>query len=583
VCQSLWEPENDYLDGNYYITAKVLEHIKPTVMVETASGNSHAMLDAGANLHVITRMHALQLGLVIHFNTSTAKIGTADSNNCLSIDGWVDIGGYIGRMAVVEAATCSLLSTSLMQSKGMGSNFKSDVPCCVLYTKEGVFSTVEQCPTTRLYYVNLEKFVNISIATTNTRVCHACTGVFNVFAVNNCSKCKVVEEKLIVAGPLTVTMPISKKHHKPTADMSFRVWRLHFRTEHTPLRILTSMAAHGHMGIIDCEAWEIQLVDGHQHCFSCALATMKRLPSESPSGLRPTVLCHEFSLDYQGPYATKALGGFNGKFTAVERKVGLGLVFLVKSKRGVYNVIRLLVQYCAKHGWRMHILRVDAGTVENAAGFVSFCATIYGDEGPGIEVRPAAPGNQNQDPVERHIQSVQNQIAATIAGQDLLPGMFWGWANISVWLVRNGMSNSLCPDSTPLYEVEGRTTDLARSHLHGFGQPVVVTDLSMKFPKHDGVTRNQFAVVVCSVNIGNRTSVVWFPDKKTHSIASRKDVRAIQLGPRPRLTYEAGKGHLPILGPDGSWHITTRGDSDFLGHDYLKKIMQDENCTIAND
>ena len=79
--------ENDYLDGNYYITAKVLEHIKPTVMVETASGNSHAMLDAGANLHVITRMHALQLGLVIHFNTSTAKIGTADSNNCLSIDG----------------------------------------------------------------------------------------------------------------------------------------------------------------------------------------------------------------------------------------------------------------------------------------------------------------------------------------------------------------------------------------------------------------------------------------------------------------------------------------------------------------
>jgi hypothetical protein len=41
-------------------------------------------------------------------------------------------------------------------------------------------------------------------------------------------------------------------------------------------------------------------------------------------------------MDYQGPYATKAIRGFNGKFTFVEWSVGYGVVFLVKSMSEAY-------------------------------------------------------------------------------------------------------------------------------------------------------------------------------------------------------------------------------------------------------
>ena len=44
-------------------------------------------------------------------------------------------------------------------------------------------------------------------------------------------------------------------------------------------------------------------------------------------------------MDYQGPYATKAIGEFNGKFTFVEWSVGYGVLFLVKFKSEAYSCV----------------------------------------------------------------------------------------------------------------------------------------------------------------------------------------------------------------------------------------------------
>ena len=68
----------------------------------------------------------------------------------------------------------------------------------------------------------------------------------------------------------------------------------------------------------------------------------------------------------------------------------------------------------------MTTLRCDSSTVEAARQLKEQCANINGDGLPGVEIRAAAPKQQNQNPVERHIQAVDNQIKAIMMDQDLL-------------------------------------------------------------------------------------------------------------------------------------------------------------------
>ena len=42
----------------------------------------------------------------------------------------MDLGGYVGEMAIVVAATYCLLSTSRLQARGMGSDFLVDRSIC---------------------------------------------------------------------------------------------------------------------------------------------------------------------------------------------------------------------------------------------------------------------------------------------------------------------------------------------------------------------------------------------------------------------------------------------------------------------
>ena len=124
-------------------------------------------------------------------------------------------------------------------------------------------------------------------------------------------------------------------------------------------------------------------------------------------------------MDYQGISVT-AVGGYTGKFTCVELSVGLGLVYLVKHKDEAYDVIRWLAAYNSKWGHIIRVLRVDAGTVENSTKMGEICASVNGVGRPGVDIRPAAVEKQQQNIVERHIQTIDNQINAISVGNDTL-------------------------------------------------------------------------------------------------------------------------------------------------------------------
>ena len=97
--------------------------------------------------------------------------------------------------------------------------------------------------------------------------------------------------------------------------------------------------------------------------------------------------------------------------------------------------------------------------------------------------------------------------------QDLLGASFWGWCGIATAKSINYVSNTLCPDSNPLFEFEGKHIDLARMCKYSWGQAVIATKLGTKKLGYE--TKNEFGVVVCPGHPSNGTTLIHFPGKGT--------------------------------------------------------------------
>ena len=88
------------------------------------------------------------------------------------------------------------------------------------------------------------------------------------------------------------------------------------------------------LGEVDATYQEINLVADHQECcYACALTKWRALSKTVNSNLRPTLIGKSWSMDYKGPYAILALGGYNVKFVFVELSSGYCVIFLTKTKK----------------------------------------------------------------------------------------------------------------------------------------------------------------------------------------------------------------------------------------------------------
>ena len=188
---------------------------------------------------------------------------------------------------------------------------------------------------------------------------------------------------------------------------------------------------------------------------------------------------------------------------------------------------------------------------------------------------------QNQNPVERHHQHAKYLCAAVLVDQDLLSASFWGWAVIGVWRSLNAVTNTLTPTSTPMIVFENKITELEHQFCYPFGQPVICAKVG---PNINGmsVTKNEFGVVVAPGLLNNGSSFVYFPSRGCRSVSIRVDMRPINLGMRPQMSLDDGKGYLPILNAEGSWTLVTRGDSSFLGKRFAEE-MPDHTTSAFSD
>lgn len=481
-----------------------------------------SMIDTGATVTLLPRSCAERMGLPIMPHTDGRRVGTADQMGSLEIHGWIDLGGYIGYAAVCSAVGFIIVASCQLQSHQIGLDFYSCGPVCELYTPDGSLAILNQCPQTRLYYCDLW------ILLVQPR-CLFIPIEKDVKPETHYYGLSVVTTEAVTSG----------RKRKPTTSMSFRVWRVHRRFKHVPLRTLSNMLRRGLIINCDVTPAEIDLVSSHQDCMACALARWKKLDEEPSSGIRPLLPGQAWSVDYQGPYAVAAVGGFTGMFMFVCLSTGYGIVFLVTSKTELYSCVKKVNVLCNRYGHVFESLRVDAGRVEASADFLDLCACINGKGSPGIVVRPANVGMQQQNPVERYVQTSKNMMAAMMVGQDLLPASFWGWAAISAWKTLNCITNSLCPESTPIFEFEhGKVVDASLMFRHAFGQAVVSTRMGKK---ETGLSepRNEFGVVVCPGDSFNGSDLVYLPERgKHHIVVQRYHLRDLELGSKQQLTLE---------------------------------------------
>jgi len=547
--------------------------VSSSVMMALQSDNSCVddifcgMIDAGANISMGSLAFATALGAEVHPPTDDRKIGTADkSQNQLDILGWVYLSGYTGPIAIVDSGFL-LLSTCQMQKRGMSTMFPKYEAVCQLSNSNGWFATLDQCERTKLYYIDIRCLLDVTMIPYVAQSEDVPMGPDTLQG-------GWAGYFLIAATDLIIPPMLKQKQRQLSASVIFRVWRLHRRLLHANLETIACDIESGRIINADVTPVEIRSVISHQDCFSCALAKWNRKNKTVSTGVHPNIIGQCWSIDYIGPYSVLANGGFNAEFVAVELSCGYIVVFLVKSKTEASRCVKDLSLLCKRFGHRMEKLRVDFGTVERGAEFIQACSllnSITATDGvhlqidsteKGVEVLPSAPERQQQNPVERYIQQYKNLKAANMVDQDLLGASFWGWAGIATAKGMNSTSNSLCLESNPLFIFEGKRTNLQHMFKHSFGQAVISTKMGKLTAGCD--TKNEFGVVVCPGHPGNGTSLIHFPSAGTRLVSPRYDVREINLGNRPRMTFEEGKSFLPKLAPDGSWHLVTRGDSNIL-------------------
>ena len=386
---------------------------------------------------------------------------------------------------------------------------------------------------------------------------------------------------IVRGGAVTSVTPTRLRG--PTLDVISRVWKLHDRLGHTHLHTLAHMVRYGRLGNVDVTSQEILSVARHQHCLACALAKWRRLNATPGSGIHPNLTGHSWSVDYKGPYAQHAIGGYTGALVFVELSCGYMILFLVRHKSELMDCICRVAKHCTRFGHTMRALRTDMGTVENSERVYDECMLVNKEIGDlGVSLLPANVEMQQQNPVERHIQTLDNNDAALMVNQDLLSGAWWGMSKLATVQTMNAVTNTLCPDSTPDEVFEDRHTDVSRQFRYPFGQAVIATRTgpSVKTP---GRLRNELGVVVGMGNPHNGATLVWFPERGTHLVSPRFHMHALTLGAKRQMSLEEGKRYMPVRGLDGCVHLVTRGDTGILARQFVLTMEEEDAARLPTD
>ena len=373
------------------------------------------------------------------------------------------------------------------------------------------------------------------------------------------------------AGPLPAPRRRVSKIARPSgrilASTVALVFDLHQRCQHLSP---TAMAAAFHpYNPFPVESRYFQLsrqiiltVFQHRSCVACMIGKINRVPRQLGSGVA-NMLGAVWAVDCIGPVHPPTMHGCRFAFLFSEQRCGMVKPFLVRENTAemLSLAVRDIVGYCKFHDKRIVALRFDAGSVMASEAFQSFLQDEH------IESQPAAPDHQEQDFVERDIQTVRKRMAANFADQMLLPLSFWGHNMKAVCIAINSFPNHKCPHSSPLLEFTGITPDVT-AFTTRFGEPGVVSlvgqttinqfDSSLR-PITRQDAKNEFAIALGFPNRANGAVFCYIPGRDRHQSlepSHRKDFTSI-LEQIPELT-ESDRQRLELSSDNDRFEFNSR-------------------------
>jgi hypothetical protein len=261
------------------------------------------------------------------------------------------------------------------------------------------------------------------------------------------------------------------------------------------------------------------------------------------------------SADWVTSTGDAAIGGFIGYFIFVDLATGFVSVCLDKSKNNFLRHLQNVVRFYKSYHHHVRVIRVDAGSVENADEVVKWI------QDNKMRIEPAAVEAQYQNPAERYVQYLDNGVAALLEGAQHLDYTFWGMALLAFVFVSNYAPNTLTGEFSPWYHLTGHHPDVSVCKF-SFGQLVsvgkVASDKKRKFD-----TRNAKAYAVGSSHCRNGATLVYYPSKLGYKkVFPRVNVDEIVV---PIDTLEPVKGivHAPgIILPTSDIPLIVINESD---------------------
>ena len=255
---------------------------------------------------------------------------------------------------------------------------------------------------------------------------------------------------------------------KLTKEIIKTVLSLHFCTNHpSPSVMARAIRDRAWTGIPpEITPAIVERVFAHQICYYCAIGKVHHWTPGPGSGAPWPSIGYAVSIDYV-PVSKRAFGGFNAMFLIRELRVGLLIVHLTRDKTTFPSVVYKLRLYFLQYGLALRVIFTDSGGVE-VSQKTRDMLNIH-----EIQIHPSPPEQQNQNPVERSVQTLNYGISTIMAAQQFLPDEAWGLAALSYVDTANATPNSLSGEESPLYLITGRKPHLPTMFKYSFGQPVI--------------------------------------------------------------------------------------------------------------
>ena len=366
--------------------------------------------------------------------------------------------------------------------------------------------------------------------------------------------------------PLSISALKTVSHLHLTNNEIETVMALHERMNHPSSSVMArAIRDRAWTGLPDnITATLIERVFTNQPCLSCSLGKVHHWTPGPGTGAPYPYIGYAVSIDYV-PVSTPAYGGFTAHFIVRELSIGYILVFLVKQKTEFVAVARKIRSYFLQFKSALRVIYTDSGMVEISESTHQQLALLH------VTVRSAPPEQQNQNPVERTVQTLNYGIATMLAAQKYLSNEAWGLAAISYAATANATPNRLSGDSSPMFLLTNRHPHLPTMFKFSFGQPVICPRL-----KQDPL-RSQFrygpygelGFAVGSDPIATGAIRVYFPDRKRKSVFIRLEASPIQLFRRQQ--------------PGSLTDITPIVDSDGKLQFSKKSTISSDDSNIALD